>query len=35
MTVPQVDAITRQIAYPDFIEVDSKLNQLYENVREH
>lgn len=29
----QVDAITRQIAYPDFIKNNSKLNQFYETVR--
>ena len=28
----QVEAITRQIAYPDFIKVDSELNKYYEKV---
>ena len=28
----QVNAITRQIAYPDFITVDSELDRYYERV---
>ena len=28
----QVDAITEQIAYPDFIKIDSELNKVYANV---
>ena len=28
----QVDAITEQIAYPDFIKVDRELNRVYEEV---
>lgn len=28
----QVDAITEQIAYPDFIKIDRELNNVYANV---
>lgn len=30
----QVEAITRQIAYPDFIEVDRELDRYYNSVRD-
>ena len=28
----QVDAITEQIAYPDFIKIDEELNSVYADV---
>ena len=28
----QVEAITRQIAYPQFIKIDSELDKYYEKV---